>query len=155
MGVEERLRELGVELPVPRSPVGNYVPGVLVGDLLFLSGAGPVQSDGPWSVGKVGGGGLDLSTARAAARLVRLQILATLHAELGELDRVRRVVKLFGMVNCVPGFTATPEVIDGCSDLIVEAFGDTGRCARSAVGMAELPFGIPVEIEAVVHIHPG
>jgi enamine deaminase RidA (YjgF/YER057c/UK114 family) len=111
-------------------------------------------ADGRWVTGKVGPGGLDLAAARDAARLVGLQILANLRTELGELARVRQVVKVFGMVNCVPGFTDTPAVIDGCSELFVEVFGPAGRSARSAVGVAELPFGIAVEIEAVVRIHP-
>jgi hypothetical protein len=103
--------------------------------------------------GRVGDGGLDLDTAREAARLTGLQLLATVRAELGDLDRVRAVVKLFGMVNCAPGFTRTPAVIDGCSALLVDVFGEAvGKGARSAVGMAELPFGIAVEIEAVVQV---
>jgi enamine deaminase RidA (YjgF/YER057c/UK114 family) len=122
------------------------------GDLLFLSGTGPVRPDGSLVTGKVGDGGLDLSAAREAARLTGLQVLAALRAELGDLDRVRQVVKLFGMVNCRPGFNRTPAVIDGCSDLLVDVLGDAGRGARSAVGMAELPFDIAVEIEAVVRV---
>lgn len=148
------MRALGIELPPLRSPAGNYVPAVLAGDLLFLSGAGPALPDGGWVRGKVGGDGLDVHAARAAARLVGLQLLAAMREELGDLDRVRRVVKVLGMVNCAPGFDATPTVVDGCSDLLVEAFGDAGRGARSAVGMAELPFGIAVEIEAVVQVRP-
>lgn len=150
--VEDRLRGLGITLPTARAPVGNYVPAVRVGDLLFLSGAGPVDADGRFVTGRVGDGGLGLDAARDAARLTGLQILASLRAELGDLGRVRRVVKLLGMVNCLPGFTDTPAVIDGCSDLLVAVLGDAGRGARSAVGMAALPFGIPVEIEAVVHV---
>jgi enamine deaminase RidA (YjgF/YER057c/UK114 family) len=150
--VDLRLRELGIELPAPRGPAGNYVPGRIAGDLFFLSGMGPVQPDGGLVTGKVGEGGLDLETARGAARLTGLQLLAAMRAELGDLDRVRGVVKLFGMVNCAPGFNRTPAVIDGCSDLLVEVLGERGRGARSAVGMAELPFDIAVEIEAVVHV---
>jgi enamine deaminase RidA (YjgF/YER057c/UK114 family) len=100
----------------------------------------------------VGEGGLDLAAAREAARLTGLQLLAAMQAELGDLGRVRQVVKLFGMVNCRPGFNRTPAVIDGCSDLLVDVFADAGRGARSAVGMAELPFDIAVEIEAVVRV---
>jgi enamine deaminase RidA (YjgF/YER057c/UK114 family) len=150
MDVDTRLRELGIELPTPKSPAGNYLAAVRAGDLLHLSGTGPVRSDGGMVTGKVGDGGLTLEEAREAARLTGLQLLATLRAELGALDRVRQVVKLFGMVNCAPGFNRTPAVIDGCSDLLVEVLGDRGRGARSAVGMAELPFDIAVEIEAVV-----
>ena len=142
----------GDPLPAPRPPQGNYVPAVRVGDLLFISGAGPALPEGGWVLGKVGAGGLDLADAQAAARLTGLQLLAAMQAEVGDLDRVERVVKLFGMVNCAPGFTLTPQVIDGCSDVLVEVLGDRGRGARSAVGMAELPIGIAVEIEAVVQI---
>lgn len=154
MDVEKRLAELGIELPAPMSPAGNYVPAVTVGELMFLSGTGPVRADGSMVTGKVGGGGLDLDGAREAARLTGLQILAALKAELGDLERVRRLVKVFGMVNCGPGFNRTPAVIDGCSDLLIQVFGDAGRGARSAVGMAELPFDIPVEIEAIFQIRP-
>ncbi|WP_248291992.1 RidA family protein [Actinomycetospora sp. TBRC 11914] len=142
----------GDPLPAPRPPQGNYVPAVRVGDLLFLSGAGPALPEGGWVLGKIGPGGLDLAAAQSAARLTGLQLLATMQAELGDLDRVERVVKLFGMVNCAPGFTATPQVIDGCSDVLVEVLGERGRGARSAVGMAELPIGIAVEIEAVIQV---
>jgi enamine deaminase RidA (YjgF/YER057c/UK114 family) len=154
MDVDRRLRERGIELPAPMGPGGNYVPAMIAGDLLFLSGMGPVRPDGGLVTGKVGDGGLDVATARDAARLTGLQLLAALRAELGDLGRVRQVVKLFGMVNCRPGFNRTPAVIDGCSDLFAEVFGDAGRGARSAVGMAELPFDIAVEIEAVVRVVP-
>lgn len=152
MDVDARLRDLGLELPSPMGPGGNYLPAMAAGDLVFLSGMGPVRPDGTLVSGKVGEGGLDLGTAREAARLTGLQLLAALRAELGDLGRVRQVVKLFGMVNCRPGFNRTPAVIDGCSDLLVDVLGDAGRGARSAVGMAELPFDIAVEIEAVVRI---
>jgi enamine deaminase RidA (YjgF/YER057c/UK114 family) len=142
-------------LPAPRPPQGNYVPAVHVGNLLYLSGAGPALPAGGWVVGKVGPGGLDIAAARAAARLTGLQLLATMQAELGHLDQVERVVKLFGMVNCAAGFNRTPEVIDGCSNVLVEVLGERGRGARSAVGLAELPIGIAVEIEAVVQIRTG
>ncbi|WP_433555076.1 RidA family protein [Pseudonocardia xinjiangensis] len=152
MNVELRLRELGIELPTPLGPAGNYVPAARVGDQVYLSGMGPVRPDGSFVVGKVGNGGLDLDAGREAARLTGLQLLAALRAEIGDLDRVRRVARIFGMVNCAPGFNRTPAVIDGCSDLLVEVLGDAGRSARSAVGMAELPFDIAVEIEAVVQV---
>jgi len=150
--VDRRLTELGIELPDPLGPGGNYVPAMVAGDLVFLSGMGPVRPNGNLVTGKVGEGGLDLAAAREAARLTGLQLLAALRTELGDLGRVRQVVKLFGMVNCRPGFNRTPAVIDGCSDLLVDVFGDAGRGARSAVGMAELPFDIAVEIEAVVRV---
>jgi enamine deaminase RidA (YjgF/YER057c/UK114 family) len=152
MDVDERLRDLGIELPTPRAPGGNYVPAVTAGDLVYLSGAGPARPDGSMVTGKVGDGGLTVDQARDAARLTGLQLLAVLQAELGDLGRVRQIVKLFGMVNCRPGFNQTPAVINGCSDLLVDVLGDRGRGARSAVGMAELPFDISVEIEAVVLI---
>ncbi len=152
MGVARRLRELGIELPAPMGPGGNYVPAMAAGDLLFLSGMGPVRPDGSLVTGKVGDGGLELAAAREAARLTGLQLLAAMQTELGDLGHVRQVVKLFGMVNCRPGFNRTPAVIDGCSDLLVDVFGDVGRGARSAVGLAELPFDIAVEIEAVVRV---
>jgi enamine deaminase RidA (YjgF/YER057c/UK114 family) len=153
MDVDGRLRELGIELPDPLGPGGNYVPAMAAGDLLFLSGMGPVRPDGSLVTGKVGEGGLDLATAREAARLTGLQMLAALRQELGDLARVRQVLKLFGMVNCRPGFNRTPAVIDSCSDLLVDVLGDHGRGARSAVGMAELPADMAVEIEAVVRVH--
>jgi enamine deaminase RidA (YjgF/YER057c/UK114 family) len=145
----ERLAELGLELPTPFAPLGAYVPVVREGGLAFTSGAGPVRPDGSVVTGKVGAD-LDLDQAVEAARLTGLQLLANLDAELGGLDAIRRVVKVLGMVNVAPGFTQIPQVIDGCSQLFIAVFGDAGRGARSAVGMAELPMGIAVEIEAVV-----
>ncbi len=152
MSAEARLAELGIELPTLMTPAGLYRSSVRVGDLIFLSGAAPVRPDGSLVLGKVGGT-IDLETARHAARLVGLQLLAALQAELGSLDAVSQVVKLLGMVNCAPGFNNTPGVIDGCSELFIEVFGEAGRSARSAVGMAELPFDLAVEIEAIVHVH--
>jgi enamine deaminase RidA (YjgF/YER057c/UK114 family) len=149
--IDDRLTELGIELPTPFPPAGNYVPAVRSGSLLFLSGTGPVRADGTVVTGKVGRD-LDIDQAREAARLTGLQLIAALRAELGDLGRVRRVVKTLGMVNCAAGFNRTPEVIDGCSSLLVDVFGDDGRGARSAVGMAELPFDIAVEIELIVEV---
>ena len=149
MGAEARLYELGITLVSAPQPVANYVTSVTSGQLLFLSGHGPVEPDGTMRRGKVGGE-LSLEQARDAARLVGINLLGTLRAQLGSLDRVTRVVKVLGMVNCAPGFHRMPEVIDGCSDLLVEVFGDErGRHARSAVGVAELPFDIAVEIEMI------
>ena len=143
---------LGITLPPPLKPAGNYVDAVRTGDLLFLAGHGPVRDDGTVVRGKVGTD-LDLTAGRDAARLVGFSLLTTVRRELGTLDAVRRVVKVLGMVNCAPGFNRTPAVIDGCSDLLVQVFGDDiGRHARSAVGMAELPFDIPVEIEMVIEV---
>ena len=151
---EQRLTELGITLPEIRPPAGAYVPAVRTGNLLFLSGAGPISTDGVIT-GKVGGPDVDLDRAVHAARLVGLQLLAAMRAELGSLDRVTRIVKVLGMVNCAPGFNQTPAVIDGCSKLFVDVFGEAGRHARSAVGQAELPFDISVEIECVVEASDG
>ena len=135
------------------APAGLYRPAVRVGELIFLSGAAPRNPDGSFVTGKVGGD-VSFETGREAARLVGLQLLSALQAELGTLDDVVQVVKLLGMVNCAPGFNNTPGVIDGCSALFIEVFGEAGRGARSAVGMAELPFDISVEVEAVVQVRP-
>lgn len=151
-GAEARLLSLGLELPSPPSPVANYVSAVQHERLLFVSGHGPVGDDGVLVVGRLGES-LGLSEGRAAARLVGLGLLATLRSQLGSLDNVGRIVRMFGMVNCAPQFTDIPAVIDGCSDLLVEVFGhDVGRHSRSAVGMSALPFGIPVEVELVVAV---
>jgi enamine deaminase RidA (YjgF/YER057c/UK114 family) len=148
--IDGRLAELGIELPAPFPPAGNYLPCVRSGDLLHVGGHGPV--DGSTAIiGKVGGD-LSLDDGRRAARMTALSILATMRQELGDLDRVRRFVKVFGMVNVAPGFNQTPAVIDGCSDVLVEIFGDAGRHTRSAVGMAALPFDIAVEIELIAEV---
>jgi enamine deaminase RidA (YjgF/YER057c/UK114 family) len=151
--VAERLVELGIELPPVFAPAANYVGCVVTGDLVHVSGHGPVAADG-LITGKVGTE-LTVDDGRRAARLTGLSLLATLESELGSLDRIDRIVKVFGMVNCGPGFDQIPTVIDGCSDLLVEVFGDRGRHARSAVGMAELPFGIAVEIELIARVAPA
>jgi enamine deaminase RidA (YjgF/YER057c/UK114 family) len=148
--IAERLRELGIELPPPFPPAGNYVPCVIDGALVHVGGHGPIAGDTVIR-GKVGAD-LSLEEGRQAARMTALSILATLNVELRDLDRIERFVKVFGMVNCSPGFNQTPAVIDGCSDLLVEIFGDAGRHTRSAVGMAELPFDIAVEIELIARI---
>jgi enamine deaminase RidA (YjgF/YER057c/UK114 family) len=150
--IAERLRARGIELPPVSPPVGNYVSSVIVGELIHVGGHGPVNGAEVMR-GKVGGE-LSLEEGRRAARLTGLSILATLAEDLGDLDRVQRIVKVFGMANVAPGFTDTPAVIDGCSDLLVEVFGEAGRHTRSAVGLAELPFGIPVEIELIARISP-
>ena len=147
----ERLQQLGLVLPARPQPIGNYVPCVREGSLLFLSGQGPRAADGSMHTGKVGAE-VTVEQAREHARLVGLGLLAAMEAELGDLGRVRRVVKLLGMVNAAPEFGEHPTVINGCSDLFVEVFGEAGRHARSAVGMGSLPRGITVEIEAVVAV---
>lgn len=151
MGADARLAELGIELPDAVQPRASYVTVRRTGNLLFTAGHGPFGPHGESVTGKVGAD-LDLAAAQDAARLTGLGLLATIRAELGSLDRVKQVVKLLGMVNVAPGFTDISAVINGCSDLLVDVFGDAGRHARSAVGMAELPFGIAVEIEAIVEI---
>ena len=151
MRIEQRLAELGIELPTPMAPVANYVPAVRTGNLVFLAGTGPVKPDGAFITGKVGKD-VTVEEAYGHARLTGLQLIGTMQAELGDLDRVGRIVKLLGMVNAVPGFGQHPEVINGCSDLFVEVFGERGRHARSAVGMGSLPRNITVEIEAVVEV---
>jgi enamine deaminase RidA (YjgF/YER057c/UK114 family) len=148
--IAARLTELGIELPESFPPAGSYLSCSRTGNLLYVGGHGPV--DGTTIVtGKVGSD-LTVEQGRDAARMTALSILATMRDELGDLDRVRRIVKVFGMVNVAPGFTNTPAVIDGCSDVLIEIFGDAGRHTRSAVGLAELPFGIAVEIELVAEV---
>ena len=148
--IEERLAELGIALPPAFPPVANYLSSSRTGDLLFVGGHGPIDGT-DMIVGKVGTD-LTLEQGRAAARLTALSLLATMRAELGSLDRVQQVVKVFGMVNVGGDFDQTPAVIDGCSDLLVEVFGDAGRHTRSAVGLAALPFGIAVEIELIARV---
>jgi len=150
MSAEERLRELGLELPPPVTPIGNYVPAVRTGNLVFLSGHGPVGRDRVIT-GKVG---KDLSVEEGyeAAKLVAVGLLGSLKDLIGTLDKVRRVVKLLGMVNCDPAFMEQPQVINGASDLLVEVFGERGKHARSAVGMNALPLNIAVEIEMIVEV---
>ena len=148
--IEQRLAELGIVLPPVFPPAGNYTGCVVDGDMVYVSGHGPVHGD-EIVRGKVGGD-LTLEQGRHAARLTALSILATLRAELGDLDRIARIVKVFGMVNVAPGFTQTPAVLDGCSDLLTEVFGAAGQHARSAVGLAELPIGIAVEIELIARL---
>jgi enamine deaminase RidA (YjgF/YER057c/UK114 family) len=154
MGAEARLKQLGITLPTPNKPMANYVPGAQVGNLLFLSGHGPIREGSALATGKVG---RDLTTEEAykVAREVGLNLLASARSLLGSLDRVKRVVKVLGMVNSADGFGEQPKVINGFSDLMVEVFGDAGRHARSAVGMAGLPVGIPVEIEMIVEVGPA
>jgi len=151
MTIDDRLSELGVVLPNASPPAGLYTGAVKTGSLLYTAGAGPVRADGSFVTGKVGRD-VDVDGAREAARLTGLQLLAVMKAELGTLDRVARIVKILGMVNCAPGFNNTPAVIDGCSELLIQVFGEAGRAARSAVGMAELPSDIAVEIELIAEV---
>ncbi len=146
MSVEERLQELGITLPQVGAPQGNYVHAVRTGSLLFLAGKGPRNS-----VGKVGAD-VTVEQAYQDAREVGLYLLRVMQDELGSLDKVKRVVKVLGMVNAVPEFGRQPQVVNGCSDLFVQVLGDKGRHARSAVGMGSLPGGITVEIEVIVEV---
>ena len=149
MSPEARLKELKIDLPPIPKPAGQYVHAVRTGNLLFLAGKGPYNPDGSTPTGKVG---RDVSTEDAYkhARSVGLTLIAVMKETLGSLDRVKRVVKVLGMVNAVPEFGDQPKVINGCSDLFVEVFGENGKHARSAVGMGSLPGGITVEIEVIV-----
>jgi enamine deaminase RidA (YjgF/YER057c/UK114 family) len=150
--VEERLREMGHEMVDPGSPAFNYVGAVQTGNLVFVAGHGP-RKDGEYIYKGRLGEDMDVETGRKAAELVMLNCLGSLKQVIGDLDRVTRVVKLLGMVNSAPGFTDQPVVINAASDLLVAAFGEkVGKHARSAVGMAELPMGIPVEIEMVLEV---
>jgi enamine deaminase RidA (YjgF/YER057c/UK114 family) len=148
---ESKITELGIVLPEPSSPVANYVNVVRTGNLLFLSGKGPDLPEGGYVAGKVGQD-LTIEEGREAARLVAISQLAVLKAELGDLNKVKRIVKVLGMVNCSPEFTEQPQVINGFSDLMVEVFGEKGKHARSAVGMNALPSNIAVEVELIVEV---
>ena len=155
MSAEQRVKDLALDLPPPPKSAGNYVPGVQVGNLLFLSGCGPQRADGSTILGKVGID-LDVEQAYAAARVAGLAMLARIRLVAGSLDRVARVVKVLGMVNAAR-FQQQPKVINGFSDLMVEVFGDAGRGARAAVGMAALTGQMAVEIEMVIELkeQPG
>ncbi|MBL8791795.1 MAG: RidA family protein [Rhizobiales bacterium] len=149
MTPEQRLEKMGIILPVTPVPQANYVPWRFAGPLLYLSGQGPKRPDGSYSAGRLGRD-VDVAQGYEDARLTGLQLLAAAKAALGELSRVEAVVKLLGMVNAEPDFADHPKVINGCSDLFVEVFGEAGRHARSAVGMGSLPNRITVEIEAIL-----
>lgn len=148
----ERLAALGITLPPSPPPIANFVTHVLEGNMLYLSGQGPREANGHMHVGKVG---IDVNVEQAYryARLTGVNLLAVMHDALGDLGRVKRVVKLLGMVNAVPHFEDHPSVINGCSDLFIEVFGEAGQHARSAVGFGSLPGNIPVEIEAIVSLN--
>ena len=150
MTPEQKLGQLGINLEAPGAPGGNYVPFVITGNLLFLAGKGwPVRDVSITPVPKVGRE-VSAEEAYQDARTVGIGLLGVMKHALGDLSRVKQVVKVLGMVNAVPDFTQQPQVINGCSDLFVEVFGDKGRHARSAVGMGSLPRGFSVEIEAIV-----
>jgi enamine deaminase RidA (YjgF/YER057c/UK114 family) len=152
MSAEARLKQLGIDLGTVSSPVANYVNAVRVGNLLFLAGKGPrPDAHGCRPFGKLGRD-FTVEQGYQQARSVGMDLLAVMRAELGSLDKVKRVVKVLGMVNAMPEFTDHPKVINGCSDLFVEVLGEAGKHARSAVGMGSLPMGIPVEIECIVEV---
>ena len=148
---DKKLKELGIELITPTSPVANYVKAVRTGNLLYLSGDGPMGADGKYITGKLGAD-LTIEQGYAGARQTGISILSTLKAELGDLNKVKRVVKVLGMVNSANTFTDQPKVINGFSDLMVAVFGEKGKHARSAVGMVSLPSNIAVEIEIIVEV---
>jgi enamine deaminase RidA (YjgF/YER057c/UK114 family) len=151
MHPEEKLRELGLTLETAPTPTARYVPAVRTGNLLFVSGHGPVREGKVQFIGKVGRE-FSIEEGYEAARLTGLAILSTVKAQLGDLGKVRRVVKLLGMVNCTEDFTRPPLVINGCSDLFCDLWGENGAHARSAVGLQQLPNGMAVEIESIWEI---
>jgi len=152
MSIEQRLEELRITLPEVGAPIGNYVHARRVGNLLYLSGKGPQGGDGVMPKGKLGGG-MSVDEGYRHARQVGLVLIAAIRDTLdGDLDRVEAIVKVLGMVNATPDFEDHPKVVNGCSDLFVEVFGERGRHARSAVGMSSLPAGIPVEIEVILAV---
>ena len=149
--VNKKLKELGIELPETQKPIANYVKAVRTGNLVFLAGHGPTNPDGTYITGKVGKD-LTIEQGYAAARSTGLNLLASLKAEIGDLNKVKRIVKVLGMVNCTAEFTDQPKVINGFSDLMVSIFGERGKHARSAVGMYALPMNTSVEIEMIVEV---
>ena len=148
---EEKLKAKGIVLATPGAPVANYVNAVRVGNLLYLAGKGPSKPDGTYITGKLGKD-LTIEQGYKAARLTAIAHLSVLKAELGDLNKVKRIVKVLGMVNCTEDFKDQPKVVNGYSDLMVEIFGEKGKHARSAVGMYALPSGIAVEVEVIVEV---
>jgi enamine deaminase RidA (YjgF/YER057c/UK114 family) len=153
MKPEAKLKEMGIELPSPVTPEANYIKAVRTDNLIFLAGHDPRRPDGTLITGKLGQN-LSLEQGYEAARWTAVNLLASLKKELGDLDKIRRIVKLLAMVNCTPDFYDQPKVINGASDLLVEVFGPAGKHARSAVGMNALPGNIAVEIEMIVEVEP-
>jgi len=148
---ETKLKEKGIVLIPPSSPVANYVNAVRVGNLLYLAGKGPLKADNTYITGKIGKD-LTIEQGYEAARITAINHLSVIKNELGSLNQVKRIVKVLGMVNCTEDFKDQPKVINGYSDLMVEIFGDNGKHARSAVGMYSLPFNMAVEVEVIVEI---
>ena len=150
--IDKRLAELGIVLPKPAQPVATYVPWVRTGNLVYISGQGAMKDGKLQYTGRVGDT-VSVEDAVTSARLTAINIISHLRDACGgDLDRVKRIVKLLGLVNCTPAFGDHPKVINGASDLMVEVFGDKGRHARSAVGAPSLPFGLSVEVEAIAEI---
>jgi enamine deaminase RidA (YjgF/YER057c/UK114 family) len=154
--IEDRLRDLRVELPTPTAPVANYVPYVVSGSWLVVSGQIAIGANGKLDSAHIGklGGSVSIEAGQAAARRCAINVLAQAKAALGDLDRVSRCVRLGGFINVAPGFSAVPLVMNGASDFIVEIFGEKGRHARSTVGVAELPLDSAIEVEALFEITP-
>ncbi len=148
---EAKLKELGIELTTPPTPIANYVNAVRTGNLIFLAGKGPSKPDGGYVTGKVGTD-LTLEEGYEAGKLVAIAQISVLKAELGDLKKVKRIVKVLGMVNCGPDFTDQPKVVNGYSDLMVAVFGERGKHARAAVGMGSLPSNIAIEVEMIVEV---
>jgi len=151
MSVEEKLEEMGINLPEPMGPLANYVTAVIDGSILYTSGAGPIENGKPKYIGRVGTE-VTLEEAYDAARVTMLNLLSTVKSHLGSLDQIERVIKVLGFVNSAPDFHRQPEVINGASDLLVAVLGKQGTHARSAIGTCNLPMNIPVEIEMIVKI---
>lgn len=154
MSFEQRLIDLGITLPTAPKPVANYIPAVMAGDLLFLSGVLPSKDGEVQTTGKLGRD-VTVAQGQAAARQAVINALAIVNQELGGLARVRKIVRLTGHVASHEGFTEQPSVINGASDLLVQIFGETGRHTRVAVGAAELPLNASVELDLIVHVHPA
>jgi enamine deaminase RidA (YjgF/YER057c/UK114 family) len=148
---ELKLEELGITLSTPSSPVANYVNTVLTGNLLYISGKGPLQDNGEYIKGKVGED-LTIEEGYYAARVTAINLISTLKASLGDLSKVKRIIRVTGMVNSSSDFTEHPSVVNGCSDLLVEVFGERGKHTRAAVGMNSLPSNIAVEIDMIVEV---
>lgn len=160
MTIDSRLAELGIILPAAPAPAGLYAPCVQAGDLLFISGQLPLADGKPLELGKCGNGvdgvdGVDIERGAALARQCTLNALAIAKQHLGTLDRVAQVVRVSGYVASAPGFVQHPQVINGASQLLLDVFGEAGRHARAAIGVAELPLGVPVEVEFVFQVHPA
>jgi enamine deaminase RidA (YjgF/YER057c/UK114 family) len=151
MSAEAKIRELGLNLQAAGAPAGNYVPAVLAGNLVYVSGQLPVREDGTRVLGKLGDD-LSVEEGYGAARLSAIAMIARLRDALGSLDRVRRIVKVTGYVNATPDFTQHPQVINGASDLLAEVFGEAGKHARAAIGVNSLPAGCPVEVELIAEV---